>query len=86
MIIALINLNVYFMANEAIISEMLHEHDFSFENETFEDLIEKIKKVIESDHSSFGKVFTIAELVKPEIINNIDIPGLRLTGSKSFPN
>lgn len=68
------------MASEAIISEMLHEPDFSFENVTFESLIEKIKKVLELDHTDFGKVFTIAELVKPEIINNIEIPGLSLAG------
>ena len=45
---------------------------------TFDDLIDEINGVLSSDKTPFGKCFAISDIVKPEIINNIDIPGLHV--------
>lgn len=49
---------------------------------SFNAIIQEVQQVINSDMSEFGKYFAISALVKPGIINNIDIDGLELTPNK----
>lgn len=48
-------------------------------NQTFEDVLSEIEKVLKSDMTGFCKTFAISELVKPEIIYNIDIPEIEMS-------
>lgn len=42
------------------------------------EILEQVKKVLQSDMSDLGKVFAISDLTKPEIVNNTPIEGLQL--------
>lgn len=44
----------------------------------FEDILSDIKNVLSSNDTLFCKTFAIADLVKPEIINNTNIPEIKL--------
>lgn len=44
--------------------------------DTFEGILEEIKKVINSENEAFSKVFQIAELVNKDRIWNIPVPGV----------
>lgn len=47
-------------------------------NNSFGTIIQEVQKIINSDGSDFCKAFAISDLVKPEIIKNIDIPEIHL--------
>ena len=49
--------------------------------QTFDGVLQEIQGVISSDNTPFGKCFAIKELVKPEILGNINIPDLFVSDS-----
>ena len=46
--------------------------------DTFDSIIEKVKDILEGEMTSFGKCFSISELLRPEVIENMEIPELEL--------
>lgn len=45
----------------------------------FEDVLSDIENILLSDQTPFCKTFAIADLVRPEIIYNIDVPEVEMS-------
>ena len=45
---------------------------------SFDDIIQEVQQIINSDRSSFGKAFAISELTRSDTINEMEISGFDL--------